>query len=79
MDKADGRTDEPELWMVDGWLELKNDMYPVSFNAVLYGMVILKYLNATTTTTTTTTTNNNNNNNNNNDNNNNNWFISYSF
>ena len=24
---------------MNGWLELKNDMYPVSFNAVFYEMV----------------------------------------
>ena len=39
-----------------GWLELKNDVYPVSFNAVFCGMV-------------TFGNNNNNNNNNNNSNN----------
>ena len=46
---------------MNGWLELKNDMYPVSFNAVFYEMVTIG-------------NNNNKNNNNNNDNNNNNYY-----
>ena len=46
---------------MNGWWELKNDMYPVSFNAVFYEMV-------------TFGNNNNKNNNNNNDNNNNNYY-----
>ena len=50
--RADGRTNQNYEWCMNGWLELKNDMYPVSFNAVFYGMV--------------TFGNNNNNNNNNN-------------
>ena len=51
---------------MNGWLELKNDMYPVSFNAVFYEMV-------------TFGNNNNNNNNNNNDNNNNNNYYYYCY
>ena len=51
---------------MNGWLELKNDMYPVSFNAVFYEMV-------------TFGNNNNKNNNNNNDNNNNNNYYYYCY
>ena len=47
---------------MNGWLELKNDMYPVSFNALFYEMV------------TFGNNNNNNNNNNDNDNDNNNNY-----
>ena len=50
--RADGRANQNYEWCMHGWLELKNDMYPVSFNAVFYEMV--------------TFANNNNNNNNNN-------------
>ena len=63
--RADGRTNQNYEWCMDGWLELKNDMYPVSFNAVFYGMV--------------TFGNNNNNNNNNNDDNNNNNYYYYNY
>ena len=50
---------------MNGWLELKNDMYPVSFNAVFYEMV--------------TFGNNNNKNNNNNNDNNNNYYYYYCY
>ena len=63
--RTDGRTNRNYEWCMNGWLELKSEMYPVSFNAVFFEMV------------TFGNNNNNNNDNNDDDDNNNNYYYNY--